>query len=246
MRNAYTEAELALIDNIHLSPHNDAPRLAYADWLEQHDAKTYAEFIRLQCHQPYIGLSWRNPYPPTKSLSWDFPWDDKTAQNRLDRMLSLLPDLYDTERFASLAPLPFYAEYFRGLPLLEIEEGDWSRDDRVFKGGGVKLPPLARVCLSLHTPSSQLAEWLNHPLMVRVDELRVWLHSTYEGDDGDEDDDGDEETVEFDVAEISELASAPLIDRLRVLNLCAPISLRAMPLVAQLLKPRVFVDTSYG
>ena len=30
-------------------PDDDAPRLVYADWLEEHDDPERAEFIRLQC-----------------------------------------------------------------------------------------------------------------------------------------------------------------------------------------------------
>src|SRR5262245_30347542 len=96
----YTIDELAQIDAILTSPHDDAPRLAYADGLEQHGAGDYAEFSRLQCQQPYVGISNRDPDHPRKSLSWDFAWDDETANDRLQRLLGLLPGIYRTGRFA--------------------------------------------------------------------------------------------------------------------------------------------------
>jgi uncharacterized protein (TIGR02996 family) len=234
----YTADELSLIDAIHGAPHDDAPRLAYADWLEANGAGDYAEFIRLQCQKPYVGISNRNPASPGKSISWDFPWDDETAEDRLQRLLSLLPEIYRTDRFAGLAQLKYYEEFFRGLSLLEIEEGEYQLPSGVARQGGFDLPPLARCRLSLHIDRLQLAEWLNHPLMVRVDELRIWLHGRNVDEYG-------EEEVEFDVEEIQTLAGWPLLERLTTLNLCAPVSVEAMPLIVRLLRPRVVVDTSY-
>jgi uncharacterized protein (TIGR02996 family) len=232
----YSDEELSLIDAIHAAPRDDGPRLAYADWLEAHGAGDYAEFIRLQCQKPIIGIEGR--HCPRKSLSWAFPWGDKAAEERLQKLLALLPEIYRTERFEGLAQLRFYEEYYRGLPLLEIEEGDWGLPMGVVDGSSFKLPPLARVRLSLHAYRSRLAEWLNHPLMVRVDELRLWLHRPAVDAD-------DEQEEEFDVPEIRTLASWPLLDRLTTLNLCRPVTPEAEPLIAQLLEPRVFVDTSY-
>ena len=228
----YTDQELLLIDAIHAAPRDDGPRLAYADWLEGHGAGDYAEFIRLQCEKPYVGISNRDPGCPRKSLSWDFPWGDKAAENRLQRLLVLLPEIYRTERFAGLAQLRCYEEFIRGFSLLEIEEGEHGLPCGVARDGKINLPPLARVRLSLQTDRFQLARWLNHPLMCRVDELRIWLHPR-------------PDESEFDASEIRALADWPLLDRLDTLNLCGPISSEAEPLIAELLEPRVFVDTSY-
>jgi uncharacterized protein (TIGR02996 family) len=41
--------EEAFIQAIRETPHDDAPRLIYADWLEEHGQADRAEFIRLQC-----------------------------------------------------------------------------------------------------------------------------------------------------------------------------------------------------
>jgi uncharacterized protein (TIGR02996 family) len=231
----YAADELSLIDTIHAAPRDDAPRLAYADWLEAHGVGDYAEFIRLQCQKPYVGISNRDPACPRKSLSWDFPWGDQAAEDRLQRLLTLLPGIYRTERFAGLAQLRFYEEFIRGLSLREIEEGEYQLPSGVARQGGFDLPPLARCRLSLHLDRFQLADWLNHPLMSRVDELRLWLHPRPD----------EEEEVEFDVPEIRTLADWPLLEQLTMLNLCGPISVEAEPLVAELLEPRVFVETSY-
>jgi uncharacterized protein (TIGR02996 family) len=39
----------ALLDAIFDNPHDDTPRLVYADWLKEHDQEALGEFIRLQC-----------------------------------------------------------------------------------------------------------------------------------------------------------------------------------------------------
>jgi uncharacterized protein (TIGR02996 family) len=39
----------AFIQSIREAPHSDAPRLIYADWLEEHGQPERAEFIRVQC-----------------------------------------------------------------------------------------------------------------------------------------------------------------------------------------------------
>jgi uncharacterized protein (TIGR02996 family) len=44
----WSDEELTLLAAIHAQPRNDAPRLAYADWLEKTGKREYAEFIRLQ------------------------------------------------------------------------------------------------------------------------------------------------------------------------------------------------------
>src|SRR5262245_9849748 len=39
----------ALLAAIRASPEDDAPRLVYADWLDEHGQPERAEFIRIQC-----------------------------------------------------------------------------------------------------------------------------------------------------------------------------------------------------
>jgi uncharacterized protein (TIGR02996 family) len=41
--------EQAFLDAVIAAPDDDAPRLIYADWLDEHNQSERAEFIRLQC-----------------------------------------------------------------------------------------------------------------------------------------------------------------------------------------------------
>jgi uncharacterized protein (TIGR02996 family) len=69
----FHDEELALLDAIHADPKNDAPRLVYADWLEMEGEPEHAEFIRLQCRNPYVAISNRDPDNPHKSYDCGTP-----------------------------------------------------------------------------------------------------------------------------------------------------------------------------
>src|SRR4051812_1418443 len=49
-RRAMTDRD-ALLASIHATPDDDAPRLVFADWLDEHGEPERAEFIRLQVAQ---------------------------------------------------------------------------------------------------------------------------------------------------------------------------------------------------
>jgi uncharacterized protein (TIGR02996 family) len=51
-RREFGNRELALLASIHADPRDDAPRLIYADWLDEQGQSELAEFIRLQCKCP--------------------------------------------------------------------------------------------------------------------------------------------------------------------------------------------------
>src|SRR5215208_6798469 len=51
----------ALLDAIRAAPDDDAPRLVYADWLDEHGQPERAEFIRVQCAMDRI---------PSKTARW--------------------------------------------------------------------------------------------------------------------------------------------------------------------------------
>jgi uncharacterized protein (TIGR02996 family) len=76
----WTDEELTLLAAIHKKPRPNAPRLAYADWLEKNGKPEYAEFIQLQCQEPYIGVVYHPPEAPHVSHNSDFPW--KTPRRR--------------------------------------------------------------------------------------------------------------------------------------------------------------------
>jgi uncharacterized protein (TIGR02996 family) len=52
----------AFIDAILASPDDDAPRLIYADWLEERGESARAEFIRVQCELARLDVA-ENRYP---------------------------------------------------------------------------------------------------------------------------------------------------------------------------------------
>jgi uncharacterized protein (TIGR02996 family) len=170
-----TSEELALVDAIHADARSDSPRLAYADWLEKHGATDYAEFIRLQCEQPYVAICTRDT--PRASTSYEFPWGDNAAKNRLKRLLALYPAILLSERLAPFRQDYHYQEFVRGLAAWEVEEIDLS-PDRDGKNPLVSdPPPLLRFRVCLHTAPDDLASWLNSPIMRRVDVLRLNVDS---------------------------------------------------------------------
>src|SRR5688572_2032706 len=44
----------AFLEDVAEHPDDDAPRLIYADWLEDHDDRDRAEFIRVQCERAHL------------------------------------------------------------------------------------------------------------------------------------------------------------------------------------------------
>jgi uncharacterized protein (TIGR02996 family) len=176
-----TPEELALVDAIHADPRSDSPRLAYADWLENHGAADYAEFIRLQCERPYVAICTRDQ--PGVSTSHKFPWADEAARDRLKRLISLWPIVIESERLAAFRQDYYDQEFVRGLALWEIDEfalfGDKAGKNRLLDD----TPPLVRFRLFLRTTRDGLASWLNRPVMRRVDVLRLNVDSGREDPD---------------------------------------------------------------
>jgi uncharacterized protein (TIGR02996 family) len=233
--------ELALLSAIHADPRNDFPRLAYADWLEKVNKREYAEFIRLQCQHPYIGVVYHPPSPPHVSHGFEMPWGDRQAEVRLNRLLTLAPHAYRVGKV-------FWEEHFRGLPLLQVElydgQSDYAQDLLT------QIGPAARLDLSLHT--AQLAEWLANPVMARVDKLRIWPELPPDAEP-DEQSTMNPHYDAFWAENIPVLAANAVIDRLEELNPCGCRSTgeltnrsdQNLALCRELLEPRVRVEYSY-
>jgi uncharacterized protein (TIGR02996 family) len=66
MTQSGTTAERGLLEAIREVPEDDAPRLVYADWLDENGQPERAEFIRLQCR--LAKLDWYDPERP--DLEW--------------------------------------------------------------------------------------------------------------------------------------------------------------------------------
>jgi uncharacterized protein (TIGR02996 family) len=50
----HAEQRRAFIQAIQEPPEDDAPRLVFADWLDENGDEPRAEFIRLQCRLPHL------------------------------------------------------------------------------------------------------------------------------------------------------------------------------------------------
>jgi uncharacterized protein (TIGR02996 family) len=91
----------AILRTIVENPHDDAPRLVYADWLEEHGRVERAEFIRLQC-----ALDRMSPAEKQAHFNW-------SARAKA---------LWDRHRSEWLAELPqptgvdWFTEFRRGFP----------------------------------------------------------------------------------------------------------------------------------
>jgi uncharacterized protein (TIGR02996 family) len=237
----FTTEELALLEAIHADPRNDAPRMAYADWLEKANRPEYAEFIRLQCQQPYIGVVYHPPSPPHVSHSFEMAWGDPQAEARLKRLLTLAPHAYRLGK-------EFWEEHFRGLPLLqeELYDGQSGYSEELV----ALIGPAARLDLSLHT--SRLVEWLAHPAMARVDKLHIWPELPPDAE-RDEQCTMNPHYDAFWAENIPVLAASTVIDRLEELNPCGchstgeltSRSVQNLALCKELLEPRVSVEYSY-
>src|SRR5262249_54515087 len=142
MAMAWSDDELPLLAAIHADPKNDTPRLAYTEWLEKNGKPEYAEFIRLQCQQPYIGVVYHPASSPGISHRFEMAWGDPQAEARLERLLALAPHAPRVDKL-------FWEEQFRGLPLLEDELYD-GREDYTQKLLA-EIGPAARLSLSLRT-----------------------------------------------------------------------------------------------
>jgi uncharacterized protein (TIGR02996 family) len=178
-----TAEEIALVETIHADPQSDAPRVAYAEWLERHGAAEYAEFIRLQCEQPYVAISTRDE--PRCGTSYEFPWNDDAANGRLKRLITLYPQVLVSERLAPFRQDYYFQEFRGGLALWEVDGLDLSPAGRVCNPLAkspvtIPAPPLLRFRFCLQTTAEALVSWLKHPSMRRVDELRLRIERNHE------------------------------------------------------------------
>lgn len=236
-KEALSTDELGLLEAIHADPRNDGVRLVYADWIEEHGQPEYAEFIRLQCQKPYIGVVYHPPGEPQVSSNFHMPYEDQDAWSRLDRLLALAPHAYRIDR-----PGAWWEELYRGLPLLQEERWNDGLLDRI--------GPAARVSLDLHT--SDLARWLNHPIMQRVEILRIWPEFPPDAE-RDADFTMNSHYDQFWADNIPLLDASPLIDRLQELHPCGcrstgewtAQSQENVKMCREFLEPRVFVEYSW-
>src|SRR5688500_15526834 len=93
MRPGMTEGDSvyrAVLDN----PEDDAPRLVYADWLDEHGRPERAEFIRVQCAMDRVPAGtgrWRPLFDRAQQIErqwravWTGPAQERVLEARLGR-----------------------------------------------------------------------------------------------------------------------------------------------------------------
>ena len=94
-----TSEELAMLSAIHADPKNDSPRLAYAAWLAANGQPDAAEFIQIQCQEPYFKLDTGDD---TATLSHDTWWANRDDKLRVNRAIELLNRIYGSMRYPKL------------------------------------------------------------------------------------------------------------------------------------------------
>ena len=139
-------SDAEFIAEIAKSPSDDAPRLAYAQWLESM-GNPRGEFIRLQCE--IARREWRNPIDP-------FPINPKLYQRE-----SQLLRLYAEEWLDDFGPLPLDKDAFafhRGM----LDEVECDIDFFVHSGRELLIPSLPTLRrLSLLRREEEISEGLN-------------------------------------------------------------------------------------
>lgn len=163
-KRRFAAGELALLAAIHDDPRNDRPRLDYADWLESHGLPGFAEFIRIQCREPYFVLDVGGNGDIRADV--DIYWIKHENPDRANQAIELLRPLYRSPRFP---PNSLFDQVIRGLPRYVDELNDEALDGGVFDRYPW-LSPLGRFELSIRT--ARLGEWLIHPGLLPANSRR--------------------------------------------------------------------------
>ena len=222
----FTDEELTLIEAIHADPRNNAPRLAFADLCEGNGLSDLAEFIRIQCQEPYFDLRLSRTPPWTAKPDAGFGEIASQEPERVSDSIRLLEGLYGSDRF----PETRYPESFRrGLPLCEVETG---RFPDLLDQKELDALPLARFVLFLYW--KPVAYWLMHPMMPRVDVLRFYPEYDWEN----------EEQRRITRDDLVAFLGWPGLERLTELGLCGYLDDDTDDLLPELLK-RVRVNLSH-
>jgi uncharacterized protein (TIGR02996 family) len=162
-RAAFSPGELGLLDAIHADPRNDALRLVYADWLDEHGESELGSFIRAEMLEENFAYQkpahlkgglvlHRGSFCSTESVVWEVR----------------------AEWFCPLPrPLKFWG-FSRGLPTV----GYWDRYSTLDNWTAVLHRVNPRVRLELDVADENcLAEHLAHPLMTRARLVSVYGRS---------------------------------------------------------------------
>jgi uncharacterized protein (TIGR02996 family) len=196
----------AFLDDIIAHPADDAPRLIYADWLQDHDQPHRAEFIRLQCR-----LATLPEDDPDR-----FALEERETQLLLVHSKTWRPDLPKWGRTGEEFPL--HRGFLGGVSITATA---------FLKHGATLAAALPLQQVQLRNLSSRAAEIAASPLLARLQELEfhdLQVSAKTLRDLGASPHLGALERLSFQGGELSEqaaraLAGWPVLHRLRRLQL---------------------------
>jgi uncharacterized protein (TIGR02996 family) len=165
--------EEALLAAIAAHPDEDTPRLAYADWLDEHDRHVRAEFIRVQ-----IEIAQKETLP-------------RVLQNRYVDIWKRNQELIDNHRDDLLGPLAALpkdtkVEFRRGfVSEVQVNVDEFFRNARAL----LAALPLPRVVIVAPVgPVCQLLGFVDYdPGLDRMTQLVSGMRTEPDGSDGDDD-----------------------------------------------------------
>src|SRR5205085_5003860 len=103
--------EDTLLAAVRQDPEDDAPRLVYADWLEEHGDPARAEYIRLQCR---LAERERDVDPTFPDPDWEREMElERANHDRWAAELPTLPGVYFS-----------FGDAFRGFPAVAARNPD--------------------------------------------------------------------------------------------------------------------------
>ncbi|HJZ93153.1 MAG TPA: TIGR02996 domain-containing protein [Gemmataceae bacterium] len=127
----------AFLDAVFAAPDDDAPRLVYADWLDEHGEPQYADFIRLRCQMARMANGERGWRPLRRKLHWTWAalqslWRQKYPRTKL--AVDQFPRGLPTKRIevSAEALLRDSDRWWPTLPVRDLRPVQWTnRADQV-------------------------------------------------------------------------------------------------------------------
>jgi uncharacterized protein (TIGR02996 family) len=146
----------ALVRAVFAEPHDDAPRLVYADWLEEHGDehdRTRAEFIRLQCEIAQID-------------------EDDPGYDQLARRQSRLWNRNARRWRSGLGPALRDSPFVRGFPYPKVRRSYSPANFLKHAAGALGEAPSWQVEIRPGKPA-ETKRLAASPLLARIDSLRL-------------------------------------------------------------------------
>jgi uncharacterized protein (TIGR02996 family) len=121
----------AILEAIFAAPDDDAPRLIYADWLNENGHPEQAEFIRLRCQMAHLSNGERGWRPLRRKLHWTWAalqsrWLREFPRTRL--AMDQLPRGLPTKRVevSAEALLKDSNRWWPTLPIRDLRPVQWT------------------------------------------------------------------------------------------------------------------------